>query len=515
MEQYDYLIVGSGIAGLYTALLAREHGSVLILTKGSIEDCNTRYAQGGIAAPIGPDDSAELHAADTLHAGAGLCDPEAVHLLASEAAQRVHDLIDLGVPFDTQHGEIALAREGAHSVPRVLHAGGDATGQHIELTLAGLTRLSRITVLEYSLAVQVLVEDGRAVGVQAQDSQTDTTQEYLGRHVILATGGAGCLFRYTTNPQVATGDGVALAYQAGAQVVDLEFVQFHPTALRLPGAPPFLISEAVRGEGGMLRNVHGRRFMAEYAPEAELASRDVVARSIYQEMQRTDADHVLLDVTHLPSSRLSARFPTIYRFCLDHGLDITTTSIPVAPAAHYIMGGVRTNTWGQTSLPGLFACGEVACPGVHGANRLASNSLLETLVFGKRVMQRSLDHTTSGQEPGLGPRDLLTTLPIRNSQSEGPAPSLTALQELMWEHAGIIRCREGLELAAGVLAAWQRILVPADDRATRELVHLILLGRLLVEAALLREESRGAHFRHDFPDSAPRWERHIVLVKEA
>jgi L-aspartate oxidase len=254
--------------------------------------------------------------------------------------------------------------------------------------------------------------------------------------------------------------------------------------------------------------------MPDYAPEAELAPRDVVARSIHQEMQKTSADHVLLDVTHLPTEQVTTRFPTIYRFCLDHGLNITTHPIPVAPAAHYLMGGVRTNTWGQTSLPCLYACGEVACPGVHGANRLASNSLLETLVFGKRVVQRTLDGDVPWQRPQHGSRDLFTTLPERPPQGEGPTPSLTRLQELMWQEAGIVRHREGLELAASVLSDWQRSFVPTDDRPARELAHLILLGRLLVEAALLREESRGAHLRRDFPDTSPQWERHIVLTRE-
>jgi len=307
MPTYDYIIVGSGIAGLYTALLAQEVGSVLILTKGSIEDCNTRHAQGGIAAPIGKDDSPELHFQDTIAAGAGLCDPEVVRILTEEAADRITDLIKFGVPFDTMDGEIALTKEAAHSVSRVLHAGGDATGAHIELSLSSIARLSKITIQEYCLVTEILVQDGAFRGVRTLDCRTNLEEEFEGRFLILATGGGGQLFKFTTNPDVAMGNGVALAYRAGAEITDMEFFQFHPTALRLPGVAPFLISEAVRGEGGILRNAEGRAFMRDYSPEGELAPRDVVARSIVFEMQSTDSDRAYLDVTHLPSKTVSTR----------------------------------------------------------------------------------------------------------------------------------------------------------------------------------------------------------------
>ena len=387
MNQYDYLIIGSGIAGLYTALLATERGSVLVITKGGIDDCNTKHAQGGIAAPIGLNDSPELHFKDTMKAGDGLCDAEAVKILANEAPDRISDLVRLGVPFDTVNGAIALTMEAAHSVPRILHAGGDATGAHIEATLSTRVREFKIKVLEYCLVTDIVVENGIATGIKASDLRNDSNIEFACNNIILATGGAGHLYKYTTNPDVATGDGVALAYKAGAEITDMEFYQFHPTGLRLPGVPPFLISEAVRGEGGILRNVEGYRFMQDYAPEAELAPRDVVARSILFEMRKTGSDRVFLDVTHLPVSVVMTRFPNIYKYCLDHGLDITKGLIPVAPAAHYMMGGVKTNTWGETNLKGLFAVGEVACTGVHGANRLASNSMLEVLVFSKRIIE--------------------------------------------------------------------------------------------------------------------------------
>jgi len=365
MTAYDCIIVGSGIAGLYTALLAQEQGSVLILTKGSIDDCNTKYAQGGIAAAIGKDDSPELHFQDTMAAGAGLSDPGAVRLLAEEAADRIADLINLGVPFDTINGEVALTREAAHAVPRILHAGGDATGEHIEVTLSRRVRLSGIEVLEHCLATEIIVEKGVVRGVKALDCHTGSIEEFGCHSLILATGGAGRLFKYTTNSEVATGDGVALGFQAGAEISDMEFFQFHPTALRLPGVTPFLISEAVRGEGGILRNVEGYHFMPDYTSEGELAPRDMVARSILFEMKKTHSDRVFLDVTHLPPYLITTRFPHIYRFCLEHGLDITKGLIPVAPAAHYMMGGVKTNTWGETNIGGLFAVGEVACTGVQ------------------------------------------------------------------------------------------------------------------------------------------------------
>ena len=368
---YDYIIVGSGIAGLYTALLAKEQGSVLVITKGSIDDCNTKYAQGGIAAAIGRRDSAELHIRDTIAAGDGLCDEKAARILANQAADRIADLVNFGVPFDTLNGEIALAKEAAHSMPRILHAGGDATGEHIEITLSNQIRSSKIQVLEDCLATEILVEKGRIKGIKALDCRTGSIEEFECRFLILATGGAGQLFKFNTNSDVATGDGIALAFKAGAEITDMEFFQFHPTALRLPGVTPFLISEAVRGEGGILRNVDGYRFMPDYTPQGGMAPRDIVARSILYETKKTGSDRVFIDVTHLPPTVITTRFPHIYRFCLDHGLDITKGLIPVAPAAHYMMGGIRVNSWGETNIAGLFAAGETACNGGHGANRRA------------------------------------------------------------------------------------------------------------------------------------------------
>jgi L-aspartate oxidase len=508
MQPFDYLIVGSGIAGLYAALLAREHGRVLLLTKSRIDEANSRYAQGGIAAAIGPDDSPALHYQDTVAAGAGLVDEEAARVLTAEGAERIADLARLGVAFDAVEGEIALGREAAHSAARIVHAGGDATGYHIEVTLASLARTGGITVLEERLATELLLEGGRVVGVRALHGGTGAVETFAARHIILATGGAGQLYRFTTNPPVATGDGFALAYRAGAEVMDLEFVQFHPTALRLPGAPAFLISEAVRGEGGLLRAVDGRRFMPAVDPRAELAPRDVVARAIVAEMARTGADHVDLDISHLPPERVRARFPQISAVCLRHGLDITRAPIPVAPAAHYMMGGVRTTVDGETTLPGLYACGEVACTGLHGANRLASNSLLETVVFARRVVARTL----AAPDGAAPPSRSVHRLPPPAAGEAGP-PTLAALQALMWDHAGIVRDGPGLQEARRTLAAWQAALPPPAGRADHELANLVLTGRLVVEAALLREESRGAHYRRDFPRPAEAWRRRLVFCR--
>jgi L-aspartate oxidase len=510
MSCYDYIIIGSGIAGLYTALLAKEAGSVLVLTKGSIEDCNTKHAQGGIAAPIGVNDSPELHFQDTINAGDGLCNHEAVRILVTEAPDRIADLIKFGVPFDTVNGEIALTREAAHSVPRILHAGGDATGEHIEVTLSRRVRMSSIKVLEYCLVTQVLIDAGKVKGVRALDSRTGLIEEYECRSVILATGGAGRLFKYTTNSDVATGDGITLAFQAGAEITDTEFFQFHPTAVRLPGVPPFLISEAVRGEGGILRNVEGYRFMPDYTPEAELAPRDVVARSILYEMSKTGSDRVFLDVTHIPARRVTTRFPHIYRFCLDHGLDITKGLIPVAPAAHYLMGGVKVNTWGETNISGLFAAGETACTGVHGANRLASNSLLEVIVFSKRIIERTQAVDKSSPTPVAAQIDCYH-LEERKRLKTVPQLNLANLESLLWDKVGIVRSGEGLSKAADILATWQHALPQPTDRPSYELNDMILNARLMTEAALLRQESRGAHFRTDFPKPSADWQKHIVF----
>jgi L-aspartate oxidase len=513
MNQHDYIVVGSGIGGLYAALLARAHGKVLVITKGSIDDCNTRYAQGGIAAAIGKNDSPELHIQDTLKAGAGLCNEEAVNILVREAPDRIADLVGYRVPFDTLEGEIALTMEAAHSVPRVLHAGGDATGEYIETSLSQQIRSAGIQVLENSLATEILIEKDKVRGIRALDCRTGTSDEFFCKNLILATGGAGQLFKYNTNPNITTGDGVALAFDAGAEITDMEFFQFHPTALRMPGVAAFLISEAVRGEGGVLRNEKGYRFMPDYDEKADLAPRDIVARSILTEMKKTGAGRVYLDVTHLPKNLITTRFPHIYRFCLDHGLDITRDQIPVAPAAHYMIGGVKTNSWGETNVTGLFAAGEVACTGVHGANRLASNSLLEAIVFSKRIIERTITRTMEKAAAPPKMEDIKASLSRKPVRAVLSAPGLPVLQQLLWDKAGIVRDKEGLNQAATTLAAWQSALPAPNDLPSHELSNLILAGRLMAEAALIREESRGAHFRTDFPQTSAEWQRHIIWKK--
>ena len=510
---YDYVVVGSGGAGLFAALLARRHGRVLVVTKDAATECNTRYAQGGIAAAIGADDSPELHYQDTLVAGAGLCDEAAVRVLVEEGPRRVLDLIRLGLPFDKEDGQLALGREGAHGRARILHAGGDATGRQMELTLSAVAQQRGIEIRSHALVTDLLVDNGTVRGVRLLDLDTGEEQAVGARFVILATGGAGQLYAYTTNPTVATGDGIALAYRAGALVADLEFFQFHPTALSLPGAPSFLISEAVRGEGGILRTADGRAFMAGYDSRADLAPRDIVARAIVAEMERTGRP-VYLDVTHLPADRVRQRFPTITAVCLEHGLDMMRQPVPVAPAAHYYMGGIVTDLWGETTIRNLFAAGECARSGVHGANRLASNSMLELVVFSHRVVERTLVPEAEGRAApahGLPSQWFdLPAPPLSNGQRQGPQPSelRPALRQLLWQRAGIMRDAQRLEQARQELGAWR---IPSPrTRREHEDTNMLLVARLLVEAALLREESRGAHARLDFPRVEERWRRHLV-----
>lgn len=512
----DFLIVGSGIAGLYTALKAVEYGCVAMLTKRKVGDSNTEQAQGGIAAAIDRGDSPSLHLQDTLKAGAGLNDVAAVEVLVSEGPARVEELIQMGTAFDTIEGELALTREGAHSRRRILHASGDATGEEIRRTLwRHCQEHSDIDIYENTQLVDVLINhDGQCFGVLAWNSS-------LGLHIhrakvtVLATGGNGQLYKNSTNPEVTTGDGIAAAYRAGAEVMDLEFVQFHPTALTKAGAPPFLISEAVRGEGAQLVNIHGQRFMPRYHQLAELAPRDVVALAIWQEMSDTQAPSVFLDVKTLKDEDFAQRFPTIYRTCLSFGIQVPEELIPVAPAAHYLMGGIRTDLWGQTNIPRLFSCGEAACNGVHGANRLASNSLLEGLVFGARIVQagrwwlEGRPSTEIAHEP-------YSKFAVFNQLPSGEVPEkaeavASVIQQIMWERVGLWRSNRSLTTAVSDL---HQINAMEARRGTVsrafEAANMLLLGRLTASAALLRMESRGGHYRVDAPESRNLWLRHIV-----
>lgn len=511
---YDYIIIGSGIAGLFTALRAASHGRVLLLTKAQLEESNTRYAQGGIAAAIAPGDSPQLHYKDTLVAGAGLCDEDAVRVLTDEAPERIRDLFRYNVPFDRHGDEIAFGLEGAHSARRILHAGGDATGWHIEKSLCDALRQQNVTIIEGAFVTEIVLEAGRAVGVLAAGGRA-VPRFYSGQHVVLASGGAGQLYTYTTNPDIATGDGMALAYRAGAELADLEFYQFHPTALRLPNMPTFLISEAVRGEGAFLRNSAGERFMPRYDTRGELAPRDVVSRAIAAEMRETGGD-VFLDLRHLDASAARAHFPTIAAVCARAGLDIATDLLPVAPAAHYMMGGVRTNTWGQTTVPGLYACGEVASTGVHGANRLASNSLLEGLVFGARIVEKSLQAAVWPQAipnaEGFGPE--LRLNPHESTGESFTPPTPESLRQLMWQQVGLERDAEGLTAAVVTLGDWHAGVDQPQSVADHELQNQVLLGWLMAQAALARCESRGGHFRRDASATEATWRRRIVVQRK-
>ena len=510
----DFLIIGSGIAGLRAALALAPVGRVLVLTKANPTESNTGYAQGGIAAAMGADDSGELHAADTIRAGDGLCDEAAVRVLVEDGPRYVEELVEWGTRFDREaDGRLALGREAAHTVRRVLHA-GDATGREIGRVLwERVAARTSVETINHALVTGLLVDSGCIGGARFFD-RTGAPHEVRAQATLLATGGAGQLFRETTNPSVATGDGIALAWHAGARLTDLEFVQFHPTALNRSDAPRFLISEALRGEGARLVNEHHEAFMTRYHPDGDLAPRDVVARSIAREAERTGGP-VFLTLSHLDPAYVVRRFPTIAAMCRGIGLDLAHNLIPVGPAAHYIMGGVESDQWGRTSLPGLFAAGEVACTGVHGANRLASNSLLEGLVFGARAasaMQQPPEAaalksdrvTRPGPEPGV-PGHVARPL-------DSPA-----VRDLLWQSVGLFRTQGGLLDAVSALdAAYEAehsrvaAYTTPDLEACRRF-NLITVASLIARAALRREESRGAHFRQDFPERDDlHWEVHVV-----
>ncbi|HEX3033330.1 MAG TPA: L-aspartate oxidase [Bacillota bacterium] len=512
LEYTDYLVIGSGIAGLYSAIKASKIGQVTLLTKKRLADSNTEHAQGGIAAVMDvEEDSPELHFEDTVLAGAGLCDREAVEIMVNEGPARVKELLAMGANFDREGGQIALTREGAHSRRRILHAHGDATGGEILRALAETVRREKLVdIREEHFVVDLLTDNGQCRGLLAIDDRGHL-RAFLAKAVILATGGAGRIFKYTTNPQVATGDGIAIAYRAGAQVMDMEFMQFHPTALAIEGKPHFLISEAIRGEGAYLRNEAGERFMPAYHPMAELAPRDIVSRAIIDEVAKTRSTKVYLDLSHLDHEKTRRRFPTITATCKKFGLDLACDPIPVTPSAHYLMGGVRTNYYGETNLGGLYACGEAACQGVHGANRLASNSLLDGLVFGDRIVRRSSGlikaPLAKAQVEGIGCKEL----------KQGPEMDSSALrqdiQEIMWEKVGIVRSGTGLREAIEFFARWQH-LTQYDNKtiANMEVVNIMTIGQLMAKAALVRTESRGGHYRADFPARNDElWGRHIVV----
>ena len=507
-QETDYVIVGAGIAGLRAAIgLAAHGGRVLVVTKEALGESNTYYAQGGIAVAISGEEDVALHFEDTINAGDGLVNREAARVLVEEGPQRVEELLRWGTDFDREDGRLMLTREGAHSRNRILHAHGDATGAEIGRSLLHHARsIQNVTLLEWTTTFDLMLKDGviAGVGLLDRDGQPFTVRA---RAVLLASGGAGQVYSDTTNPLVATGDGIAMAWRAGAEVADMEFYQFHPTALSLPGVQRFLLSEALRGEGAWLRNAKGERFMERYHPLLELAPRDVVARAITREGMGPGAEPqpVYLDMRHVTNIDPTTRFPGISGFLAQHGLDLRRDPIPVRPAAHYLMGGIRSDVHGRTSLQRLYAAGEAACTGVHGANRLASNSLLEGLVFGARAAEAMLEQSAPrGSHPD--PR-------VEPFYAEADFSALRErLQRTMWEKAGLLRDAAGLVAAQQELDSLGEQLPETSSRQGIELHNLQALGEMIVASALAREESRGAHYRNDFPrrDDAA-FARHSVM----
>ncbi|HKQ74419.1 MAG TPA: L-aspartate oxidase [Blastocatellia bacterium] len=529
MENPDYIVLGSGVAGLRVAIELARDGRVAVLTKDRLDESNTEYAQGGVAVAMSDDDEISLHFEDTLNAGAGLCDEKAVRALVEEGPRYITELIEWGAQFDREGGALAFTQEAAHSRRRILHAHGDSTGREIVRALiAHARRQPNIQLVAHAATIGLIVEDGRCMGVRFIDPNESLLREMYARATVLATGGAGQIFAQTTNPSIATGDGMAMAYAAGAAMCDMEFVQFHPTALALEDAPRFLLTEALRGEGAILRNHKGEAFARKYDDRGELAPRDIVSRAIVAEMERTGARWMYLDLTHLKADFLRERFPNIFETCLRYGLDLTKDQLPVSPATHYVMGGVKTDTHGRTTLTGLYAAGEVACTGVHGANRLASNSLLEGLVFGARsgaaAIEDSLPQLPQGLviTPELRQRiellqmsrvELNSSLSRRQSESAPVEFALSEwrldpriknrVQEIMWRKVGLIRRTEDMRNAVEEFAGM------AEEMINQRTKNYLVLAKLMAEAALWREESRGGHFREDFPArDDERWRLH-------
>ncbi len=509
----DFLVIGCGIAGLRAAVELGSAGRVLVLAKDRLSESASEYAQGGIAVALSDDDEVGLHRDDTLRVGDGLCNEEAVAGLVEEGPLYIQELIEWGTQFDRAGSKLAFSREGAHSRSRVLHAHGDSTGREITRTLFARAKANgkRICFRSFASTTDLVVENGRVCGAVVYDEEEKRLKCILARAVLLATGGLGQVFSDTTNPEVATGDGVAIAYRAGAELSDMEFIQFHPTALYLKGAPRFLLSEALRGEGAVLHNAEFDRFMPRYHQDAELAPRDVVSRAILSEIQRTGCAFVYLDLTHMSVEFLRKRFPRIYSTCLEYNIDLATDPVPVRPAAHYAMGGVATDLHGRTTLTGLYAAGEVACTGVHGANRLASNSLLEGLVFGARAGKAMC--SDAAPDPPASAEACMPALP------SDVAAGASELRQFLWKCAGILRCAKELRKLAERLeerAAEPAAAPPATKGAAAKMAkrqafeyrNMLAVGDLIARCALAREESRGAHYRSDFPYKVEKFQKH-------
>ncbi len=511
VQETDFVIVGAGVAGLRAAIgLADSGARVLVVTKEALAESNTHYAQGGIAVALTGEQDVALHLEDTVNAGDGLVNRGAARVLVEEGPLRVEELLRWGTDFDRENGRLMLTREGAHSRNRILHAHGDATGAEIARSLLRHARaIPGITLMEWTTTVDLVVEEGAVAGVELLSADGQMHQ-VRARAVLLASGGAGQVYSDTTNPSVATGDGIAMAWRAGADIADMEFYQFHPTALSLPGVPRFLLSEALRGEGARLRNSRGERFMESCHPLLELAPRDIVARAIAREGMGPGGEQlpVWLDMRHVTAIDPAIRFPGISKFLVAHGLDLRRDLIPVRPAAHYLMGGIRTDLHGRSSVPRLHAAGEAACTGVHGANRLASNSLLEGLVFGARAAEAMQD--APALHAGRAP------VPAEPPKNNGDLPEpRERLQRTMWEKAGLLRDAEGLSAACRQLCALKSQIPSSASRQGIETRNLYTIGKMIVASALAREESRGAHYRNDFPHrDDSRFGRHSLLRGE-
>lgn len=498
----DFLVIGAGVAGLRAAIELAKAGSVLVVAKDGLKESASEYAQGGIAVALSDDDEVSLHEHDTLYAGDGLCETTAVHTLVAEGPAAIQELMDWGTEFDKDGSRLLFTREGAHSRNRILHSHGDSTGREIARTLYHkVASIERVQFASFSGMTDLLLDlNGAAHGVCVFQEESGKHLNLHARGVLLATGGLGRVFLETTNPDVATGDGVAAAYRAGADIRDIEFVQFHPTALHLSGAPRFLLSEALRGEGAYLLNSEGQRFMDRYHELKELAPRDVVSRSIVREAARTGQDHVLIDLRHLTNLDIPHRFPRIHETCMHYGIDLRVQPAPVYPAAHYAMGGVETDLFGRTSIPGLYAAGEVSSTGVHGANRLASNSLLEGVVFGKRTGEAMRE---------LAP--LKGHTPLAPQHPEFPSISEKELRTLAWTHCGVERDGTDLARAVDKLGKLAHGPLSHPSRIDYEVRNIWTVLSLIASCALQREESRGGHYRRDFPNKLAAFDRHTVI----
>lgn len=511
-HRFDFVIVGAGLAGLYSAVYASKFGSVALITKSTLEISNSYWAQGGIAAAIDPNDSPQFHFQDTMKAGRDLCNGDAVQILVSEGKERVLELIEMGMPFDKENGKIALGLEGGHSARRILHAGGDATGREmVNFISKFVVENKQITLFENTLVHKLIISEGECFGVYAFDIIKQQDLMIIGKTTIIASGGGSAIYSRTTNPHTSLGEGIVLAYDAGAEIESMEFIQFHPTSFYTESGETFLISEAVRGEGGLIVNQKGERFLQEHAL-FELAPRDVVTEAIYNELKNSGMPNVFLKLDHLEPEKIKNRFSTIYNEALKFGIDITKDLVPVAPAAHYMIGGIKTGLNAETNIKQLYAVGEVASTGVHGANRLASNSLLECLVFGKRAVDHALKLTPRIDESSIPKEE--NHFRIDEKKEKDFSVFKKKIAELLWTNVGIVRTNESLEFAISELESYysEKVFSRLDYYESRT-ISLIEIALLVSRSALIRSESRGCHLNKDFPEENQEFQKTFILKK--